>query len=233
MKMIKAMFRNNQLRLFSMLFTIMNYDYENHNETHFDLTFRWENIIRSLTGKRWRPNRQFNMSIAILTAGCIFYTFILVFGNWLGDIDMSAVYSICMNTNQASRTYLLGIGIGVPGMISILVTMGIDWKCYKTVKIFRHGQNEANKTKSTVRTHKNADFLRFLGQEAPMRSTIINVVCIILSVTISSLVVCMEENLQDDMDKVLIPIGNSQLNSLLYNFTNVFFLYFTQLSSIP
>ena len=148
------------------------------------------------------------MSIAILTAACIFYTFILVFGNWLGDADMSALYSICMNTNQASRTYLLGIGIGIPGMVSILVTMGIDWKCYQTVKTFRCGQNEAERTKPTVRTHQNADFLRFLGQEAPMRSTIINGVCLIFSITISSLVTCMEENLQDDMDKVLIPIGN-------------------------
>ena len=121
---------------------------------------------------------------------------------------MSALYSICMNTNQASRTYLLGIGIGIPGMVSILVTMGIDWKCYQTVKTFRCGQNEAERTKPTVRTHQNADFLRFLGQEAPMRSTIINGVCLIFSITISSLVTCMEENLQDDMDKVLIPIGN-------------------------
>ena len=141
-------------------------------------SIRYENITRSLTGKRWRRNVEFKKYIHITTSGCIIYTLIIVLSNWIFDAEMSLLYSVCMNTGQARRPYLLGIFLSLPMIPILLLTILIDWKCHQSAKKFRQGNLRKQRSlpfNGIMRTDKNVDFLKFLGQEAPMRSTIINI----------------------------------------------------------
>ena len=167
---------------------------------------RYENINRSLTGQRWRKNAEFKKYIHFTTSGCIIYTLGMVLANWLFEAEMSLLYSVCMNTRQApQRPYLLGIFLGLPMMFILLLTIQIDWKCHQSAKKFRRQnlQKQCLPDGGIIRTDKNMDFLKFLGQEAPMRSTIINVVTIVFCVLITSLLLFM----QDQMDMILTSLA--------------------------
>ena len=136
---------------------------------------RYEKITKNIAGREWLNNKEIKLVINVILGFYILYIIGFVALNGSLDLQISIVYSVCMNTGEAERSYLLILFIGIPGIIQLLVTLRIDLKVYGIVKEFRQSRDQNDNSEASI------EFLKYIGQEAPMRSSIVNLVSIAMA----------------------------------------------------
>ena len=147
------------------------------------LHIKYKKIEASILIKTWITEKTIIKKTKVTMCGCLIFALAEVTGNAILNLQMSPMYSDCMNQmDQSTNSFVFVILNVVPANIVILITAAYDIKSLLHVREFRRTSPSTSNEQRT------------LMQETPFRSSIINLVCVIAGFVLSSVFLDNDDN---------------------------------------
>ena len=144
---------------------------------------KYKKIEASMLIKTWISEKTIIKKTKVTMCACLIFALAEVTGNAVMNLQMSPMYSDCMNQmNQSTNSFVFVILNVVPANIVILITAAYDIKSLLHVRKFRRTSPSTSNEQRT------------LMQETPFRSSIINLVCVIAGFVLSSVFLDNDDN---------------------------------------